>query len=114
MRFTHNDMPRAFEVPFGPWLIPIVGSLLCILLLITISKGTAIRFGIWMAIGHIIYFSYGFWHSKARLQKQRDSFTSSSDLVPRSESVIIDTPTSNVEFEIIDEPLKVKHSNLQS
>jgi APA family basic amino acid/polyamine antiporter len=99
MRFTHKgNISRPFEVPFGPWLIPIVGSLLCILLLINTSKGTAIRFGIWMAIGHIIYFSYGFWRSKARLQTQPDSCVSSNELVPRSESVIIDIPTINLKF----------------
>ncbi|CAF5114205.1 unnamed protein product, partial [Rotaria sp. Silwood1] len=33
MRYTHKDMQRVFRVPFGSWLIPIIGSLLCILLM---------------------------------------------------------------------------------
>ena len=74
MHYTHNDIPRPFRVPFGPWVIPIVGILLCILLciflLMNISKGTGIRLGILMALGHIFYFSYGFWRSKVRSPQQ--------------------------------------------
>ncbi|CAF1206681.1 unnamed protein product [Rotaria sordida] len=66
MRYTHRDMQRVFQVPLGPWLIPIVGSLLCILLMKGITKATGFRFLVWTALGQIIYFSYGFWHSKQR------------------------------------------------
>ncbi|CAF3845479.1 unnamed protein product [Rotaria sordida] len=44
MRYTHGDMPRPFKVPFGSWLIPTIGSLLCILPMIGITKGTGFRF----------------------------------------------------------------------
>jgi amino acid transporter len=103
MRYTHEDIPRSFRVPFGPWLVPIVGILLCILLLINTSGGTAIRFGIWMAIGHIIYFSYGFWHSKARLQKQEDSCASMNKLVPTEVFVMSYASKTNLESESTDE-----------
>jgi amino acid transporter len=76
MRYTHGDIPRPFRVPFGAWLIPISGILLCILLLINTTGGTGIRFGAWMAIGHIIYFSYSFWHSKGHLDRRQGSFAS--------------------------------------
>ncbi|CAF4096831.1 unnamed protein product, partial [Rotaria sordida] len=66
MRYTHRDIARPFEVPFGSWLIPSVGSLLCILLMKGITKTTGFRFLVWTALGQIIYFSYGFWHSKQR------------------------------------------------
>ncbi|CAF0960448.1 unnamed protein product [Rotaria sordida] len=66
MRYTHGDMPRPFKVPFGSWLIPTIGSLLCILPMIGITKGTGFRFLVWTALGQIIYFSYGFWHSRQR------------------------------------------------
>jgi APA family basic amino acid/polyamine antiporter len=96
MYFTHEDMPRSFRVPFGPWLVPILGILLCILLLINTTGGTAIRFVIWLAIGHIIYFSYGFWHSKARSWKRQDSGVSMNILVP-------DSPRTDVDCETIEE-----------
>ncbi len=103
MRYTHEDIPRSFQVPLGPWLIPFVGILLCILLLIGTTKGTAIRFGIWMGIGHIVYFSYGFWHSKARLHKRQNSFISMTELVPAEVSVNTDSPRTERESEIIEE-----------
>jgi amino acid transporter len=104
MRFTHGDMPRSFRVPFGPWLIPVIGCLLCILLLINTTKGTAIRFGIWMAVGQIVYFSYAFRHSRARLQERRDSLTDNSEPAPSYESVVKDTSKINLAFEMIDKP----------
>jgi amino acid transporter len=104
MRFTHGDMPRSFRVPFGPWPIPVIGCLLCILLLINTTKGTAIRFGIWMAVGQIVYFSYAFRYSRARLQKRRDSLTDNSEPAPSYESVVKDTPTINLAFNMIDKP----------
>jgi amino acid transporter len=98
MRYTHEDMPRSFRVPFGPWLIPVLGILLCILLLISTTKGTAIRFGIWMGVGHIFYFSYGFWHFKVRLQKRKHSYASSIQSVPKV-FFIADTSETDVESE---------------
>jgi APA family basic amino acid/polyamine antiporter len=103
MRYTHEDIPRSFQVPLGPWLIPLVGILLCIILLIGTTTGTAIRFGIWMGIGHIVYFSYGFWHSKARIHKRQSSFISMTELIPAEVSVSTDSPRTDRESEIIEE-----------
>ncbi|CAF2410448.1 unnamed protein product [Rotaria sp. Silwood2] len=81
MRYTHRDMQRTFEVPFGSWLIPTIGSLLCILLMKGIAKTTAYRFLVWTALGQIIYFSYGFWHSKRRKKMKSESVASTVELV---------------------------------
>ena len=70
MRFTHKEVPRGFRIPFGVWVIPPLGAVLCVLLMVTSSKETGIRLAAWMALGQVIYFSYGFWHSKLRLSKQ--------------------------------------------
>jgi amino acid transporter len=102
MYYTHGDMPRSFRVPFGPWLIPIVGILLCILLLIGTTKGTAVRFAIWMAVGQIVYFSYGFRHSKARLQRRQNSCASGTQLVPNAVFYITDTSETDVESELTE------------
>src|SRR5437868_2710090 len=72
MRFTHKDVPRGFRVPLGLWVIPPIGALLCILLMVTSSKETGIRLVVWLGIGQIIYFTYGFWHSKLRYPQQID------------------------------------------
>ncbi|CAF2583606.1 unnamed protein product [Rotaria sp. Silwood2] len=70
MRFTHKDVPRGFRVPLGPWVFPPIGALLCLLLMVTSSKETGIRLAVWMGIGQIIYFAYGYWHSKLRHSQQ--------------------------------------------
>lgn len=72
MRFTHKDVPRGFRVPLGPWVMPPIGALLCLLLMATSSKETGIRLVVWMGIGQVIYFSYGYWHSKLRFPKATD------------------------------------------
>lgn len=80
MRFTHKEVPRGFRVPFGPWIIPPIGALLCLLLIITSSKETGIRLVVWMGIGQVIYFTYGYWHSKLRFSKQIDSTMAMANL----------------------------------
>ncbi len=44
----------------------------------SVSKATAYRFLAWTAIGQIVYFSYGFWHSKLRPPPPRDNSVTSS------------------------------------
>jgi basic amino acid/polyamine antiporter, APA family len=73
MRFTHKNEPRGFRVPFGPWVIPPIGAILCLLLMVTSSKQTGIRLAVWVAVGQVIYFVYGFWHSKLRFANQIES-----------------------------------------
>ncbi len=87
MRYTHRNFSRTFQVPFGSWLVPVVGSLLCILLLKGISKATGYRFLVWTAIGQIVYFSYGFWHSNRRQGRQKESVNSSLDSLSTVESI---------------------------
>ena len=85
MRFTHKEVPRGFRVPFGPWVIPPIGALLCLLLMVTSSKETAIRLVIWMGIGQVIYFSYGFWHSKLRLSRRLNPNMNKENLAKQSD-----------------------------
>ncbi len=105
MRYSHGDIPRSFRVPFGPWLIPILGILLCSLLLINTSKGTAIRFGIWLAIGHIVYFSYGFWHTRARVLKRLDTNINMDGIVPTEASFMPDTFKKDLIYESTEKPI---------
>ncbi len=107
MRYTHEDIPRSFRVPFGPWLVPIVGILLCILLLINTSEGTAIRFSIWIAVGHIVYFSYGFWHSKGHSLKRQDSDINVNKVVPTEIFVMPNTSKTDLESGSKDEQIVV-------
>ncbi|CAF0977278.1 unnamed protein product [Rotaria magnacalcarata] len=95
MRFTHKDMPRGFEVPCGRWLIPTIGSLLCMLLMKGVSKATAFRFLAWTILGQIFYFSYGYRHSKQRrLRKNEES---------NSIVVLVSNPENNIDVYTPDE-----------
>lgn len=65
LRIHAPDIPRRFKVPGGPYLVPVIGTLLDIALLASATKASIERLFIWMAIGLVIYFSYGRRHSKA-------------------------------------------------
>lgn len=86
MRFTHKELPRAFQVPLGPWVIPPIGAMLCLLLMITSSKETGIRLAVWMGIGQVIYFTYGYWHSKLRFPKKIDSTMAMVNLMTKKDN----------------------------
>lgn len=70
LRRTQAQRPRPFRVPLVP-LFPILGVIMCFGLMFSLPLETWLRFFIWLAIGLIIYFTYGARHS--RLQRGIDS-----------------------------------------
>jgi len=63
LRKKRPDLPRPFKTPFVP-LVPILGALICIIQMAALPVATWLRLIIWMALGFIIYFSYGIRKSK--------------------------------------------------
>ncbi|XP_076826207.1 cationic amino acid transporter 4-like [Clavelina lepadiformis] len=61
--FVRDDNFPTFKLPLVP-LLPYITTLINLALLLSIQKDTWIRLSIWMGIGLIIYFSYGYRHSK--------------------------------------------------
>jgi APA family basic amino acid/polyamine antiporter len=65
LRKSKPDIPRPFRTPFVP-LIPLLGAGFCLLQMFSLPWDTWLRLIIWMAIGFIIYFTYGIRKSKLR------------------------------------------------
>jgi basic amino acid/polyamine antiporter, APA family len=65
LRRTRPDLERGYRVPFVP-VFPIIGTGLCIYLMVDLPGTTWLRFLIWMAIGLLIYLVYGRQHSRLR------------------------------------------------
>ena len=63
LRYKEPDRVRPFRAPWVP-LTPILSILSCIYLMLHLPGITWIRFGIWLALGLVIYFSYGIRHSR--------------------------------------------------
>jgi APA family basic amino acid/polyamine antiporter len=66
LRFTDPEIPRPFRTP-AFWLIAPLGVIFCGYLMCGLPADTWARLIVWMAIGLVIYFTYGCRHSK--LQK---------------------------------------------
>ena len=65
LRYTRPDIPRPFKTPLVPF-VPAMGILSCIYLMTGLPKDTWMRLLVWMAIGLVIYFTYGIRKSKLR------------------------------------------------
>jgi APA family basic amino acid/polyamine antiporter len=65
LRRTRPDLERPFRTPGVPWL-PALSAVASFALMAGLSGETWIRLLIWMAIGLVLYFSYGYRHSRIR------------------------------------------------
>jgi basic amino acid/polyamine antiporter, APA family len=63
LRKREPERPRAFRTPFVP-VVPILGVFACIYLMCGLPAITWLRFALWLLIGMIIYFFYGYRNSK--------------------------------------------------
>jgi APA family basic amino acid/polyamine antiporter len=66
LRIKRPDIPRAFKVPGGPYVVPICGVITSGVLMGTATPHTIMRLFAWMALGLVIYYFYGRKHSKLR------------------------------------------------
>ena len=62
MRRTNPKAERPFRVPLYP-LTPILGIITCLLLMFSLPAENWYRLIIWMAVGFVIYFAYGYKRS---------------------------------------------------
>lgn len=72
LRRTHKDFPRKFKIPGGD-IIPLLGTITCIVLMYVLSWITwTIMLG-WLVIGVIIYCLYGHKHSNLHGKKPNET-----------------------------------------
>jgi APA family basic amino acid/polyamine antiporter len=65
LRYKRPELERPFRTPWVP-LIPALGASVCLLQMFSLPLATWLRLLVWMAVGLIIYFTYGIHHSKLR------------------------------------------------
>lgn len=65
LRKTDPDLARPFRTPLVP-LVPILGIIVCVLMMASLPIVSWERLAIWMGLGVIIYFSYSKKHSIIR------------------------------------------------
>jgi basic amino acid/polyamine antiporter, APA family len=65
LRRTRPDLPRPFRMPLVP-LLPALSALVALVLMIGLPRATWERLFIWMAIGIVFYFAYGYRRSHLR------------------------------------------------
>jgi APA family basic amino acid/polyamine antiporter len=63
LRRRRPDLPRSFRVPGMP-ITPVLAVLASLYLMLNLVEATWIRFGVWMAMGFVLYFVYGIRKSK--------------------------------------------------
>ncbi|HEX4961446.1 MAG TPA: amino acid permease [Thermoanaerobaculia bacterium] len=63
LRHTNPTAHRSFRVPFGPYLLPILGAVSCIFLMYYLPPASWWRFVGWLVLGFAIYSAYGYTRS---------------------------------------------------
>jgi APA family basic amino acid/polyamine antiporter len=65
LRKREPDRPRAFRTPWVP-VVPVLGVLSCIYLMLGLPWITWVRFALWLGVGLVFYYGYGYRKSGLR------------------------------------------------
>ena len=65
LRVAEPERPRPFRVPLV-WLIAPLGAVACGFIMIGLPRQAWERFGLWLVAGLVVYFAYGYRHSRLR------------------------------------------------
>jgi APA family basic amino acid/polyamine antiporter len=77
LRYKEPERPRPFRVKFV-WPVTVLGALACLYIMKGLPVRAWERFAIWLAIGLVLYFFYGFRNSTLRGSKGRVAATTSA------------------------------------
>ena len=65
LRYTEPDRPRPFRVKFV-WPVAVIGTVACVYTMAGLPTHAWERFGVWLAVGLLLYLVYGYRHSSLR------------------------------------------------
>ncbi len=65
LRYTQPERPRPFRVPFA-WPVCLGGAAACLFVMWGLPRQAWERFAVWLLIGLVLYFAYGFRNSTLR------------------------------------------------
>ena len=65
LRYTEPERPRPFRVPFV-WPVCVLSAAGCLFIMKGLPHQAWERFGYWLVIGLVLYFVYGYQHSRLR------------------------------------------------
>jgi APA family basic amino acid/polyamine antiporter len=71
LRVKDPRRERTFRVPFGPYFLPLLAAVSCLGLAYYLPPKSWMRFVGWLAIGLVVYLSYGYRHSRLRTSGNR-------------------------------------------
>ena len=63
LRRSRPELPRSFKTPWV-YAVATTSVLLCLYLMLNLTGGTWVRFLVWMGLGLVVYFTYGYRHSR--------------------------------------------------
>ncbi len=75
LRLKDPNRRRPFRVPFGAWLLPMLGAGSCIFLMYYLAADTWWRFIGWLVLGMSIYLAYGYTRSAIGMKLGRPTRT---------------------------------------
>ena len=74
LRYLEPDRPRPFKVKFV-WPVTILGAAACVYIMFGLPVRAWERFAVWLVMGMILYFAYGYRNSTLRRSRQRTDVT---------------------------------------
>jgi APA family basic amino acid/polyamine antiporter len=70
LRYKDPDRPRPFRVAFV-WPVAVSGAMACLYTMIGLPRHAWERFAVWLTVGLLLYFVYGFRRSLLRMPAGR-------------------------------------------
>ena len=86
LRRSRPNLERGFRVPMVP-LIPLLSLGATLWLMLNLKTSTWTKFGIWMAVGLLIYGLYGRWHSRLASEDSWDFDIGDTDPGPGLQAI---------------------------